>query len=454
MSRPRLLTSGAVGPLLLRLAAPMLIGTFSIVAFNLTDTYFVSQLGTTSLAAISFTFPVIMVVGSIALGLGVGASAVISQAIGAGNERRVRRLTTDSLVLAVTIVAVISTVGYFTIDPLFRALGADDVVMPQIESFMTIWYVGMVFVVVPMVGNNAMRATGDTLTPALIMATGAGVNIVLDPILIFGLVGAPRMGISGAALATVIARSCTLTAALWVLGRRKHMLDRSRPSGCDVLRSWFEVLHVGIPAAGTRLLTPISMGIFTRLVAEYGRESVAAVGAGSRLEGFAMIVIMAIASALVPFVGQNWGAGERDRAALGTTRGSQYAVTWGAVCVIVLAALSGPLARAFSDDPVVIERITLFLWIVPLGYGLQGVSILVGSAFNAMRSPGRSLWLSVVRLFALFLPLAFVGSLVFGFVGLLVGVAAANVLAGVVAWLWVRAAMAKDAAARAGGAPA
>ena len=441
MNHKAILISGPVGKTLARLSLQMLIGSFSVVAYNLTDTYFVSRLGTKALAAISFTFPVVLMLGSLAIGLGIGAATVISQAIGAGESDRVGRLTTDSLLLSVTVALPVVIIGLLTMEPLFSIMGAGPALLPDIQSYMSIWYMGAVLFVVPMVGNNAIRASGDTLLPSAIMAFGALANIVLDPILIFGLGWIPAMGIAGAALATVIGRGSTLFLSLYILHFRKRMLSTSRPKSREILQSWKNILHVGAPAAGIHLLNPISMGIFTRLVARFGHAAVAAVGAGTRIEGFVVMAVVALASVLVPFIGQNWGAGRRDRAALGMRRSAQFSVAWGIICMVGLALLSEPLARVFSDDISVITQLKLFLWIVPLGYGLFGVSMLAGSAFNAIRKPGRSVALNLIRLLGLFLPLAFIGSEIFGFNGLLAGVAVANLAAGLFSWTWISSAM-------------
>ena len=163
------LIEGPVQKTLIRLTLPMVLGTLGMVIFNLSDTFFVGQLGTNQLAALSFTFPVVLIVSSLAMGLGIGASAVISRAIGEGNHYKVKRLTTDSLTLSLIFVGFFALFGLLTINPLFRLLGASGEVLVYISQYMTIWYLGVVFVVIPMVGNNAIRASGDTKTPGLIM---------------------------------------------------------------------------------------------------------------------------------------------------------------------------------------------------------------------------------------------------------------------------------------------
>ena len=203
------LTEGDPGKTIMKLTGPMMIGMIGMVIFNLVDTLYIGRLGTEALAAMSFTLPVVMLQGSISMGLGVGVSAVISRAIGAGNQEKVKRLTTDSLFLSVLIVTSFVVLGYLTIDPLFRLLGAEGELLILVKQYMSIWYVGVPFVVIPMIGNSAIRAAGNTVIPSGIMLTAITVNIVLDPLLIFGIGPFPRMELAGAALATVIARSTT-----------------------------------------------------------------------------------------------------------------------------------------------------------------------------------------------------------------------------------------------------
>jgi len=243
--KPQLI-DGPVARTLLNLTIPMIIGMVGIVAFNLVDTFFVGQLGTQELAALSFTFPIIMVIGSLAMGIGTGASAVISQAIGRGDHNKVQRLTTDSLILSFLLVAFFVAFGMLTIEPLFRLLGAEPEIIPLIREYMVIWYPGVLFLIIPMVGNNAIRATGDTKTPSAIMLVAVVVNIILDPLLIFGLGPFPMLGLEGAAIATVVSRAITLVVALWVLYYRDRMMTFELPAPKELIDSWKSILYIGM----------------------------------------------------------------------------------------------------------------------------------------------------------------------------------------------------------------
>jgi putative MATE family efflux protein len=438
-----ILVEGPVGRTLLRLTLPMVFGLLGLVTFNIVDTFFVGRLGTTELAALSFTFPVVLVVNSLALGLGIGASAVISRAIGVGDHARVKRLTTDSLVLSVLVVMCFVVLGLLTIEPVFRALGATSQTLPLIKQYMKIWYLGVGFVVIPMVGNNAIRATGDTKTPSIIMLIAMAVNTTLDPMLIFGLGPFPRLEIAGAALATVFARATTFTVALWVLGVRDKMLTRSAASLKAVVDSWKAILFIGIPTAATRIILPLAMGGVTRLVASYGAEGVAAFGVATRIEFFSLTVVRALSSVLMPFVGQNWGAGKHDRVRAGIRYSNRIALGWGAIMFVVLAFAAKPIAGLFNDNPSVIRNITIYLRIVPIGYGLYGVVLLAAAALNVLHRPFHAAGLSIAHMFALYIPLAIVGSRLMGLGGAFGGLLASYVIGGVAAHILVKAVSAK-----------
>ena len=234
------------------LAVPALGGTFAISAFNLADTYFVSRLGTEPLAAMGFTFPVVMLVGSISHGLGMGATAVISRCIGEGDHAQARRVTTHTFFLALIVVSTLSAIGLLSMDFVFTRLGASGHVLALIKQFMTIWYLGIIFMIVPMFAEGIIRATGDTVSSSAIMMAGASLNVILDPVLIFGIGAIPAFGLRGAAIATVLTRAFTLAAGIFVLHHRHDLIEWSLPTPAAMWASWRSVL----PVSYTHLTLP------------------------------------------------------------------------------------------------------------------------------------------------------------------------------------------------------
>ncbi len=434
--KPKLI-EGRVESQLVRLTLPMTWGIFAVVAFSLVDTYFVAQLGTNELAAMSFTFPVIVAMGDLARGLGTGASSIIARTIGEDKHYRVRRLTTDSLLLSLLVVGILAGLGLVTIEPLFTSLGANPNVLPLVRDYMSIWYLGMIFLVVPMVGNSAIRASGNALVPSLIITLAVVVNMILDPLLIFGWGIFPALGIKGAALATVIARATILVAALAFL-YRKRLLLFTLPTVKEVWIGWKSILAVGLPAAAIDLITPISIGLLTSLMAHYGSEAVAALGIVSQIESLALIAPIALSASIGPFIGQNWGAKQYGRIDRALRLSFWFCLSWGGFVAVLLGAAAPEIASWFDSEPTVVAIASTYLKIVPLSYGALGVVLIFSSTFNALGKPIPSVAITFTRIFLIYIPLAYLGSMLFGTHGIFGAACLANLVIGLGVFVWNR----------------
>ena len=437
------LLGGDIGTTLKRMTIPMILGMVMMMSFGLIDTFFVSLLGTDPLAAISFTFPVTFTVISLNIGLGIGTSAIIGKLQGSKEITKSRHYATGSLMLSVLLVGTLAIIGFFTIEPVFKLLNATDNLMSYISDYMGLWYLSSIFLAMPMVGNSVLRACGDTRTPSIVMAAGGGLNALLDPIFIFGLGPIPAMGIKGAALATFIA---WIVGAIWILYilsvRRKLMLPRLLTLA-ELRDSSREILKIGLPAAGANMLTPVAGGVMTAVVAGYGAEAVAAWGVGNRMESIASIVVLALSMTLPPFISQNVGAGQVERVKKAYSLTLKFVLVWQFGIFLVMWAMSSWIAVAFAHEAEVSVLIQLFLMIVPLGYGMQGIIILTNSSLNAMHRPMTALVLSVIRLFIFFVPISVAGSFFFDLKGLFAGTVIANIAMACVSLVVFKSALAK-----------
>ena len=426
-----ILTTGSVRRHLFNLTLPTIWGMFAIVAFNLTDTFFVAKLGTNALAAMGFTFPVVLVVGSIAMGLSMGAGSVLSRAIGNGDEHLMRRTATDGIFLAVVTVVIIAAAGLLTIEPLFRLMGASEQVLPLVRDYMFIWYIGIIAVVMPPVGDGCLRATGDMMRPMIVMAVCALVNVVLDPIMIYGMFGFPRMEIRGAALATIIARICGMCANLYFVHYHAKLLDFKPESFGEVLQSWKRILHVGIPSAITQLTIPLSRGIVTALAASAGgAPAVAALAAGTRVESFFLIIPMAVGTAIIPLAGQNWGAKEFGRVDEARKYLNLTAVGYGVVSFLLVLFIGRLLSMLFSEEPEVVRLTQWYLWVIIFGHAGLHVNSFNALAINAVGMPKWAMGLNITANLFLIVPMAYLGKIVNGYMGMLVGICVSQFLAG------------------------
>ncbi len=435
-SRNRNLLTGDIKSTLVNMTIPMIVGMIMLMTFSIVDTFFVSLIGTNELAAISFTFPVTFTVISLTIGLGIGTSAVIGKYLGSGESSQAKVLASGALMLVVVLVAVLCVIGYFSIDFVFGLMGASKALMPLIHDYMNIWFISGTFLAIPMVGNSVLRASGDTKTPSIIMATGGAINAALDPILIFGWGIIPGFGIQGAAIATCIAWAVCAVWIIYLLAVKRELMEPKLLSWEEFKPAVKGVLSIGLPAAGSNMLTPISAAIVTAIVAKYGAEAVAAWGVGTRLESIASILILALSMSLPPFISQNLGALQFQRILEAYRMCIKFVMVWQIFIFIALAVLAPYIAAVFADEKSVTEQIVLFLMIVPIGYGLQGIIILTNSSFNAMHKPIIAVWLSIIRLFACYVPMAALGSYWFGLVGLFWGLVIANVIAATISYLW------------------
>ncbi|MCG9761315.1 MULTISPECIES: MATE family efflux transporter [Pseudoalteromonas] len=428
---------GDIGATLKRMTIPMIFGMITLMMFNLVDTFFISMLGTEPLAAISFTFPVTFTVISLAIGLGIGTSAVIAKALGSNLLDEAKFDAAVAIIISAILVSLLSILGFIFVDEIFILLGAGEAVMPFIHDYMSVWFIGSILLITPMIGNSVLRASGDTKTPSLVMGLGGLVNAVLDPILIFGFGPIDAMGVKGAAVASVLSWSLGVTIILYLLIVKKRLISLSAKY-TSFTNAAKKILTIGLPAAGANMLTPLAMAVMTALIASYGPEAVAAFGVGSRIESIASLVVLALSMTLPPFVSQNFGAKHYQRVSDAYTQTLKFVLGFQFAVYLLLVLSAYYISHTFGNEPAVVETIQLFIYIMPLGYGLQGVIILTNSSFNALHKPMNALILSVIRLFIFYVPIAYLGSLLAGLPGLFAGAALGNLFTAAIAYNWFK----------------
>jgi len=279
-----------------------------------------------------------------------------------------------------------------------------------------------------MIGNAILRAEGDTKTPSIVMGASGLINAVLDPILIFGVGPVPALGIQGAAIATFISWMFGTVFVLYILVHKKQLVHAKLIPMSVFITSCKSILKIGLPAAGANMLTPIAAAILTAIAATFGEEAVAAFGVGSRIESIACLVILAMSMTLPAFISQNFGASKMDRVKESYTASIRFVMLWQILIYVILVLLAPIIGDMFAKEDAVADIIELFIWILPLGYGLQGIIILTNSSFNALHKPLTTLMLSIVRLFVCYVPISYAGSYFFGLTGFFVGGVIGNLL--------------------------
>ena len=432
------LLTAPIAQVLFKMSMPNLVGIFTVLSYNLIDTFFISKLGTDALAAISFTFPVTLIIASIAIGIGSGVSTNLGRLIGAGDIPQAKVFLHDALVLCFAVIVVLSIIGSLTITPLFQLLGATSSNIELIKDYLHVWYLGAPILVVLMVANQGIRATGDTHSPALIMTLSSIINVILDPLLIFGIGPFPELGIQGAAIATLIAWLFAFAFSGYVLVISRRLLAITEFCWDRMRQNWSTLAHIARPAAVMNLINPLANTLLMAMMARFDHAAVAAFGAGIRIESLALIVVMALSSSLQPFVAQNLGAGQPQRAEKAVKLAINFVFVFQTLLYLPLLLLAEPIAELFSSDPQVLKWLSFYIMVLPLAYGPLGIVIVFANALNAYHKPLSSLIINVSRLFLLMLPLAYLGAIMAGIEGMLLALPITNLLMGIACYVLSR----------------
>jgi len=426
------LTQGPIWKALAVIAGPLVLGLAAILSVDLVDTYFIAKLGTQQLAALSFIFPVAVIATGICIGLGAGAASVVSRSIGEGEDEDARTLSLHSILLGLVIMIIVSIAGFLTIDPLFSALGASDTVLDYIRQYMRIWWISMPFLVLSIVAHNIVRSVGNSTWPSLIMAAASVLNIAATAALVFGFWIIPELGVAGAAAGTLISRVSLVWVSLWLITSHVGMVNWHLPSLKTLIPSWIKVARVAGPAALGNMVNPFSIAIVTAILAGFSEIVVAGFGVATRVESIATIPLLAMSAALGPIAGQNWGADKPDRIRQTLRLCFMLSLGWAVLLAALFWFFGEPIAQVFSSEEDVAKEAATYLRIVPLSLFGFGVVVCAAAAFNAIDQATRGLIYYVGRSLILYIPLAWIGSIIAKEQGIYFGIAGANAVAGLI----------------------
>jgi len=425
--RNHILADTNIGALLWRLSIPAIVGMGVMATYNLVDAIFIGRgVGTLGIAGLAICFPVQLIILAVGQLIGMGSASIISRALGAGDDARAHRAFGNALTLTFLFAATLTTGGFVFLDELLRVFGATEEILPYARDYLSVILWGTAFRCYAMSHNNIIRSEGRAKVAMTVMIIGAGVNIVLDPIFIFGL----DMGMRGAALATVLAQACTTTfiAIYFASGRSSLAMRlsdlRLSPS---IVR---ETLTVGASSFGRMVAGSAVVVILNRTLGHYGGNiAIATYGILNRLIHFAFMPMLGFSQALQPVAGYNYGARQFDRAKralrISSIRSTIFAV--GAFGVLIVFAR--PLIQLFTRDRELIELSVTALRTIALAFPMVGIQIMGATMFLALGRAGPALFLSLSRQIIFLIPLVLVLPLVMGLNGVFVAFPIADVLA-------------------------
>lgn len=308
------LTTGSIPRHLWNFAIPMLIGNMLQSGYSIINMVWVGNMvGENGLGATAISFPIMFILIGIGAGVSMATSVLVAQFYGAKNYARLRLVVDNSVALGILVSLILTTLGISFSDTLLRMMDTPAEIFSMASSYLRISLTGAVLLYLMFTFSSILRGLGDTVTPLIFMGTGVILNAVLDPLMIMGIGPFPRMGLNGAALASVISQGVSVTIALVYLNRKNHLIAiRLRGMRFDRHIAWL-IAKIGFPATVQQCLISVGAAFVTTYVNFFGASAIAAFGAASRIDMVAMMPAMAIGMAATALTGQNLGARKPER---------------------------------------------------------------------------------------------------------------------------------------------
>ncbi|MCK0129215.1 MATE family efflux transporter [Erythrobacter sp. F6033] len=400
------LVRGSITGHLIGQTLPAIVGVAAIMSIGLVDAYFIGQLGSDALAAISFIFPISVALSSLGVGVMVGINSVVARALGEGDDDKAAQRANFGIVFAVGSGVVMGLALYALLNPIFALMNAPDNLLPLIRLYMEPYALGFPLILAIMGLNGVLRGQGEARKTSTVSISYAAANWVLDPILITGAFGFEGFGITGAAYATIIGWMVGIAVALILTRSAAIQIDLGKLRGSSLVDPAKAIMSVGLPAAMSNAINPIGLSILTALVALEGEAAVAGFGAAGRLQSFATVPLLALSGSIGAIVGQNWGAKEYGRAREAAMYAGGFCIIWGLGIAVAMVAGGEWFADLFSEDPEVIAEFALYLQIAAWGYAGFGLLIVANGILNSVDRARYALGQSALRVFLVMLPVA------------------------------------------------
>lgn len=434
------ITKGPILSSLMKLALPLMIGQLIQTFYNLVDTLWVGKLGSEAVAAVSISFPIVFLMISLAAGLTIAGTALIAQNKGAGKHEEVDKILGQLLSFVGILSVVLAIIGFIFSKQFITWMGAEPQIIGDAAGYLRIIFVGVPFMFIFFIFSAALRGIGDTFTPMIMTLFSVGLNVILDPLLIFGIGPFPEMGVHGAALATIIARALAAVYALSILisGRKNlHLKLKYLKPDFEIIK---RVVKIGFPSSVQQSMLSIAQILMTSLVAGFGTATIAAYGIGNRIINVAAMLVMGISTATTTMVGQNIGAGEKVRSE--KIAKVSVALTFGLLTALGLLIFIIPsqLVGAFNKEAEVLLYGSSYLKITALFLGAMGIRMVINGVFRGAGKTTTTMIISIIAFWALRIPIAYILSNLLGWnqSGIWWGIAASDGISAVISIVWIK----------------
>ncbi len=385
---------------IITLALPVMLNNFIQTIYNLTDTFFVSKLGTTQIAAIQFVWPIIFFMMSVGAGVAIAATSLISQYIGADEKEMAKRVAGQILLFSSVFSVSLGIAGYIFTPAILKIMGAKGSLYSEALIFLRIMLAGGPTMFLMFAFNAIRNGLGDTYSPMRLGAMSVLTNIILDPIFIFSF----KWGIAGAAYATVLARGFFGVYAVFTLFSKHQELKLTRQHIKFDKEIMGQLLHLGVPSSLGQSTEALGFMVLNVFIISFGEATLTAFAIGNQINSLILMPSIGIASAITTVVGQNMGADNIPRAKLAVKTSIKLAVIFLSVAAIPLLIFAEKIIRIFSSDISVITQGTAYLTLITLSIPLVAIFQSFVGTFQGSGHTRIAMIMLMARLWILRLP--------------------------------------------------
>ena len=399
-------TVGPIGRALGLLAIPMMLEMSMEAIFAIVDIAFVAQIGTDAVAAVGITEALVTVLYAVAIGFGMSVTAMVSRRIGAGDPDGASAVTGQAIWVGAAVSILVGVFGVLYAEDMLRLMGASPAVVEQGAGFTAVMLGGSVTILYLFLLNAAFRGAGDATVALRSLWLANGINIVLDPCLIFGLGPFPELGVTGAAIATTIGRGTGVLYQLWYLWSDKGRLRFHSKHLRVIPHLMSRLVRISIGGVGQFLIATSSWIGLMRIVAIYGSSAIAAYTIALRMIEFILLPAWGLGNAASTLVGQNLGAAKPERAERSAWLAARYNGTFMIAVAVVLLLFAPWLTGLFTDDPDVLRWGINCVRIMGIGFPMYALGMILVQAFNGAGDTATPAILNLVCFWLIQLPLA------------------------------------------------
>ena len=400
-----------VNGLLVGMAVPIMLSMLVQALYNIVDSIFVSMLSENALTAVSLVFPVQNLMIAVGVGTAVGINALLSRRLGEKNYEAAERVAQNGVFVTILSFAAFAIFGLVGSKPLLSTMTQNAEIAQMGERYMLICTVFSLGLFMQVTVERLLQVTGKTVYQMCSQMTGAVVNIILDPIMIFGLLGCPKMGVAGAAIATVIGQFCGMFVGITINHFKNHEVRLTfrgfRPDG----RTIRGIYQVGLPSIIMQSISSVMTFGMNQILIRFTETAVAVFGVYFKLQSFIFMPVFGVTNALVPIVGYNYGARKKKRILQTVKMACIMSVSIMFLGTLIFQLAPGLLMELFNASDTMKNIGRYALRIISLSFVLAGVDIVFSSVFQAMGDGMKSLWMSVIRQLLVLLPCAYLLSL-------------------------------------------